>query len=66
MKSEGEKKVQIFTSFEDENQYESERRKKMTIEERLKEFSIIQERRWGRNWRFQPIVKKVTFDKIAD
>ena len=66
MKSEDEKKIKLFISFEDENRYESERRRKMTAEEKMKEFSIIMERRWGSDWRSQPIVKKVTFEKMTD
>jgi hypothetical protein len=66
MENENEKKVKLFSSFEDENQYKSERRKKMTVEERLREFAIIQDRRWGSDWRSQPITKKVTIEKTTD
>jgi len=66
MKNVKSNKVRVFTSFEEENKYEYSRRKKMTVEERLKEFSIIQERRWGKDWHLQPIVKKVFFDKISE
>jgi len=66
MKNMKSNEVRAFTSIEEENQYDYNRRKKMTVEERLKEFSIIQERRWGKDWHLQPIVKKVSFDKIAE
>lgn len=65
MEAHREKRVKIFTSFADENRYEEERRQKMTVEDRIKEFAVIQERRWGGGWRSRPIVKKVTFEKIS-
>jgi hypothetical protein len=60
--------TQIFTFFNNygkqENKHEYERRKNMTYEERLREFTILQERRWGAQWTSQPIEKKVTFEKL--
>lgn len=60
----GGKKVKFFSSFEEENKQEYERRKNMSYEERCREFEILQERRWGAEWTSQPIEKKVTFEKL--
>lgn len=57
-------RVKIFSSFEEENKQEYERRKNMTYEERRREFAILQERRWGAKWTSKPIEKKVTFEKL--
>lgn len=59
------KKVEFFFSFEEENKAEYLRRKKMSIEERVKEFSALQERRWGKNWTSVPIVKSATYEKVS-
>lgn len=55
--------VKFFSSFEEENKQEYERRKNMTAEERIREFAILQERRWGADWTTLPILKKVSFEK---
>ena len=59
-----EKKVQIFYSFEDENAAEDKRRSMLTARERWKEFGILMERCWGKNWTKQPIKKVVSIEKI--
>lgn len=56
--------VSCFSSFQQENEQETKRRRQMTIEERLREFDVLQMRRWGADWYKKPIVKKVTFEKI--
>jgi hypothetical protein len=58
------KSVEIFRLFEDENQREYNRRKKMTAEERCREFSILQARRWGKDWASKSIEKIVSYEKI--
>lgn len=58
-------KVEIFYSFKEENEAENKRRSQMTIEDRLKEFAILQERRWGVDWATKPIEKVVSYE-IAD
>lgn len=58
------KEVTVFKSFQEENNAEIERLKNMSLEERLKEFSVLQERRWGKNWRSTPIVKKAAHEKL--
>ena len=56
--------VKIFSSFDEENQQEYERRKNMTPEERQREFAVLQERRWGAGWGSKPIEKKVSYEKL--
>ena len=58
--------VKVFNSFEEENKAEHQRRKRMTQEEIYKEFSILQDRRWGKNWHLKPIVKKVVIEKLPE
>ena len=53
------KEVRIFTCFEDENAYETQRQQNMTSEERFKEFSLLQLRIWGHDKLQNKIVKKV-------
>jgi len=57
-------KVATFSSFEEENQYEYERRRHMTKKERLHEFEVLQQRRWGADWAKKPIVIKVETYKL--
>jgi len=59
-------KAVTFSSFEEENQYEYERRKHMTKEERLHEFEVLQQRRWGADWAKKPMVIKVATEKLPD
>ena len=59
-----QKRVEIFHSLEDENKAEDKRRAKMTPEERLAEFSVLQERRWGIGWYKKPIKKVATWEKV--
>ena len=55
--------IKIFSSIEEENAQEYERRKNMTPEQRLREFAVVQARRWGKDWTSKPIVKKVSYEK---
>ncbi len=57
------KKVQIFSSFEDENEFEYARRGKMTDRQKWLEFSELQKRRWGDGWTSIPIKKVVRIEK---
>ncbi len=61
-----EKVVKIFSSFREENEKEYRRRRQMGPEQRIREFAILQERRWGKNWRSKPIEKVVSFEKIKE
>ncbi len=57
-------KIETFSSIDEENTQEYERRRNMTPEERLREFAILQERQWGAGWSERPIVRKVSFEKL--
>ncbi|MEM7588097.1 MAG: hypothetical protein AAF560_32215 [Acidobacteriota bacterium] len=58
-------RVKVFNSFEEENAAERRRRARMTPEERLTEFAIVQKRAWGEDWATQPIVKTATWEKVT-
>ena len=57
-----EKVVRVYTSFEEQEKAEIDRRSAMSIQERLNEFAIIQQRAWGKAWTDDPIRKKVSFE----
>ena len=59
-----DKKVEIFFSFEEENKAECLRRKKMSLKERIREFSILQKRVWGKDWTLVPISKSATYESV--
>ena len=58
-------RVEVFSSFEDENRAEHRRLAKMTPFERLDEFAILQERVWGKKWTDEPMVKIATYEKVS-
>ncbi|KAA3612021.1 MAG: hypothetical protein D8M58_19945 [Calditrichaeota bacterium] len=60
------KTVKIFSSFEEENEAEQKRRRQMTSEERMREFSVLMDRRWGKDWHSKPIKKIVSYEKIEN
>ena len=55
--------VEIFHSFKEENEAENKRRSQMTTEERLREFAILQERKWGPGWATKSIEKVVSYEE---
>lgn len=59
-----EKRVRIYDSFEAENEADVRRRARMTPQERMKEFGILQERLWGDRLR-EPIVKVATWETVG-
>jgi len=59
------KMVEVFFSFEEENSIEYSRRKKMSPEDRIREFYEIQCRRWGKDWQKIPIRKVVSFEEVS-
>jgi hypothetical protein len=61
---EGDVRVQIFSSFEEENTAEHRRLADMSPQDRLREFAILQERRWGRKWAEAPIARRATWEKV--
>ena len=58
-------RVRIFSSFEEENAAEHRRLAKMSPQERLREFAVLQERHWGRDWGDFPMTKKATWEKVS-
>jgi len=56
--------VRVFSSFEDENAAEHQRLAEMTHDERLREFAVLQARRWGDGWGEAPMEKRVTWGKV--
>jgi hypothetical protein len=54
--------VRIFTSFEEENRAEHRRLARMTPEERLSEFAVLQERVWGDLWTSLPMKKVASWE----
>ena len=61
---EGDVRVQIFSSFEEENTAEHRRLAEMSPQERLRELAILQERRWGPEWTETPMVRKATWEIV--
>ncbi len=57
--------IQFFDSFEDEARAEYDRRSKQTSEERMKEFSILQQRCWGEKWTKNRIESHVSFEEVS-
>lgn len=57
-------RVQIFSSFAMENKAEYQRRAKMSPEERVREFSALQDRAWGEGWGVKPIQKIATWETV--
>lgn len=59
-----EKRVRIYHSFEEENEAEYRRRAQMTPDERMREFAVLQERQWGKDWTEKPMVKVATWEWV--
>jgi len=58
------RRIEVFQTFEQENDVERRRFRRMSPRERWREFSLLQERRWGAGWTSVPIVKKVKYEKV--
>lgn len=58
-------KVEVFNSFEEESKAEYRRRNNQSREDRIREFSILQERFWGEKWTSQKIEPVVSFEKVS-
>ncbi len=58
-------KVSVYASFEEENRAEYRRRARMTPQERMREFALLQERQWGAKWTSEPIVRKAWWEKVT-
>ena len=57
--------IKLYNSFQEEAADEYKRRSQQTPEERMKEFSILQERCWGEKWTHSKIEHLVTFEEMA-
>jgi hypothetical protein len=58
-------KVEIFTSFEDENEADRERWARMSSEERLQELAVLLERQWGKGWTSKPMERTAWWEKVS-
>ncbi len=59
-------KVVTFSSFDEENKYEFQRRKNLSKKEKIHEFEILQQRRWGEDGTMKLIVKVVHIEQLSD
>jgi len=57
-------RVQLFDSFEAENNAENVRRASLSPEERMKEFAAIQKRVWGTEWQKKKIEHRVSYEVL--
>ncbi len=58
-------RVQIFSSFKEENSAEHRRLAEMSPQERLREFAVLQDRRWGRGWGNLAMIRNATWEKVS-
>lgn len=56
--------VRVFSSFEEENAAEHRRLAGMSPHDRLREFGVLQARRWGESWSQEPMQRKVTWERL--
>ena len=57
-------KIKSFSSFEEESKSEYQRRSEQSPQERIHEFSILQERFWGEKWTSKKIEPVVSFEMV--
>jgi hypothetical protein len=57
-------KVRIYSSIEEENRAEYERRARMSPTQRWEEFAALQVRQWGKKWTTEPMVRKATWEIV--
>ena len=57
--------VEVFQSFEEENDAERQRRADMTSEERCEEFEVLQERHWGSQWLSEPMKRVASWEDVS-
>lgn len=57
-------RVEIFTSFEDENAAEHRRQAAMTPAERMHELAVLQARLWGEAWTAKPLVRRASWERV--
>jgi hypothetical protein len=56
--------VRVFSSFEEENVAEHRRLAGMSPQDRLREFAVLQARRWGESWSREPMQRKITWERL--
>ena len=56
--------VQIFDCMESANDAEYLRRAQQSPQERMKEFAVLQERVFGKDWTQKKIEKVVSFEEV--
>lgn len=57
--------VRVFSSFDEENAAEHRRLSEMSPHSRLREFAVLQARRWGASWGRIPMQRKVTWERTS-
>ena len=57
-------RVEVFTSFEEENRAEHRRLRNMTPKERWDELAVLQARVWGDKWLREPMKRVVSIEKV--
>ena len=57
-------RVELFSSFEEENESERRRRTAMTAAQCLEELAALQERAWGKDWEAKPIEREVSWEEL--
>ena len=60
-----DKQVEMFQSFEEENDADRQRRADMSPEERYEEFEVLQERHWGSHWKSEPMKRVATWEDVS-
>ena len=59
------RKVMVFSSFEEENRAEYLRLARMTPTQRLDEFAVLQKRVWGARWTSKPMKKIASIERVS-
>jgi hypothetical protein len=57
--------VEVFSSFEEEMKAEYQRRSAQSPQDRIREFSILQEQCWGGKWTSTKIEPVVSYEKVS-
>jgi hypothetical protein len=57
--------VKVYSSFEEENAAEHRRLAGMTHDDRLREFAVLQARRWGDGWGRAPMEKRASWERVS-
>ena len=58
-------KITAYNSFDEEAEAENRRRAAQTPEERLKEFSELQDRCFGKDWGKKKMIKIATWETVS-